>query len=67
MSRPSSAEVAAWVEASCTAQGVPVRIGDRRVVGRVVALLGGGVGDPAGKRSADGSPTPPTRKARRAS
>jgi hypothetical protein len=34
------AEVAAWVEASCAAQGVPVRVSDRRVLGEIAELLG---------------------------
>ena len=36
--------VAAWVAASCQAQGVPVAVSDPEVVRRVVTLLGGPVG-----------------------
>lgn len=32
--------LAAWVEASCAAQGVPVKVADPTVVSRVGALLG---------------------------
>ena len=35
-------EVKRWVEASCTAQGVPVKVTDRLVVRRVGMLLGAG-------------------------
>jgi hypothetical protein len=34
-------EVAAWVEASCAAQGVPVKVTDPAVVRSVCVLLGG--------------------------
>ncbi|GAA4126876.1 hypothetical protein GCM10022215_36930 [Nocardioides fonticola] len=64
---PDRAAIAAWVEASCRAQGVEVRIGDRRVVAQVAVLLGNGVGDPNGKRSADGAPTPDRGEVRHAS
>jgi len=33
-------EVLAWVEASCAAQGIPLRVSDRRVLGKVAELLG---------------------------
>jgi hypothetical protein len=32
--------VLVWVEASCAAQGVPLRVSDRRVLGEVAELLG---------------------------
>jgi hypothetical protein len=32
-------QVAEWLAASCAAQGVPVRVRDPRVLGRVAALL----------------------------
>lgn len=35
-------EVKRWVEASCTAQGVPVKVTDRLVMRRVGMLLGAG-------------------------
>ena len=38
----SPQEVAAFVEASCRRQGVPVKVTDAAVVGRVSALLRGG-------------------------
>lgn len=40
----SGEALAAWVEASCEAQGVPVKVTDAGAVDRVVVLLGGGVG-----------------------
>lgn len=50
----SPADLAAFVEASCLRQGVPVRVTDAAVVARVVALLGVGV---AGrKRSGTAAP-----------
>jgi hypothetical protein len=42
------AEVAAWVQASCQAQGVPVHVTDTAVLRDVAALLG------AGSRSGSG-------------
>lgn len=55
--------VRAWLEASCTAQGVPVVVEDVVALRRVSALLGGGTaGDPGGKRSAPGAPTPDRRR-----
>lgn len=36
--------LAAWVEASCAAQGVPVRVTDPGVIARVGVLLGGAPG-----------------------
>jgi hypothetical protein len=38
-------EVLAWVEASCAAQGVPVPVSDRRVLGEVAELLARGRGN----------------------
>jgi len=35
----TAAEVAAWVERSCEAQGVPVRVRDRLVIARVATLM----------------------------
>lgn len=46
-------ELAAWVEASCAAQGVPVKVTDAAVVRRVGMLLGAG---------ADGSRAPAERE-----
>ncbi len=37
----SGAEVAAWVAASCAAQGVPVKVTDTGIVRDVCVLLGG--------------------------
>lgn len=36
--------LAAWVEASCAAQGLPVKVTDAGAVARVVTLLGGPLG-----------------------
>ncbi len=33
------AEVAAWVRASCEAQGLPAQVSDRRVLGEIAELL----------------------------
>lgn len=44
-------EVENWVRASCLAQGVPVKVADPVLVGRVGALLGVG---PGGRVAADG-------------
>ncbi len=44
LSHLSAEEVAALVEASCAAQGVPVKITDPTLVRQVGALLGGRVG-----------------------
>jgi hypothetical protein len=44
-------EVENWVRASCAAQGVPVKVADPIVVGRVGALLGV---DPGVRVAADG-------------
>lgn len=40
MGRLSDAELAAWVSASCRAQGVPVKVTDSAVVRDVCVLLG---------------------------
>jgi hypothetical protein len=37
-------EVENWVRASCAAQGVPVKVADPVLVGRIGALLGAGSG-----------------------
>lgn len=39
-------EFLCWVEASCRASGVPVRVADARVVRDVAVLLTGAVGVP---------------------
>lgn len=44
LSHLSAEEVAALVEASCAAQGVPAKVTDPSLVRRVGALLGGPVG-----------------------
>lgn len=46
------AEVAAWVEASCEAQGLPARVSDRRVLGEIAELLLGDRGRVADERRA---------------
>jgi hypothetical protein len=53
LSQVPAEELAAWVEASCRAQGVPSRFSDPLVIDRVVTLLGGGRDrdrDPQAKR-----------------
>jgi hypothetical protein len=42
-------EVAAWVQASCQAQGVPVHVTDTVVLRDVAALLGAGSGSGSGQ------------------
>jgi len=37
---PDPEVVRAWLERTCAAQGVPVKVSDPRIVARVVALLG---------------------------
>lgn len=60
-------QLAAWVEASCAAQGVPTQVTDSVVVRRVVVLMGGGAGPSAsasaerGARTADALSKPPNR------
>jgi hypothetical protein len=44
LSHLSAEQVAAWVAASCAAQGLPVRVSDPVVVRQVGALLGAGSG-----------------------
>ena len=44
--------VAAWVQASCARQGVPIKVTDPGVVARVAVLLGSAGGAGARKRSA---------------
>lgn len=54
-------EVENWVRASCAAQGVPVKVADPVLVGRVGALLGVGPGVRAaadGRRAASGASAP---------
>jgi hypothetical protein len=54
-------EVENWVRASCLAQGVPVKVADPVLVGRVGALLGVGSGVRAaadGRRAASGASAP---------
>ena len=46
MARLSGEELAAWVTASCARSGVPVRVTDQAVLGRVVVLLQGREGRP---------------------
>lgn len=47
LSSLSANEVAAWVAASCAAQGVPIKVTDPTVIRRVGALLG--AAEPAGR------------------
>ena len=42
MGRLTDSEVAAWVAASCAAQGLPVKVTDVATVSDVCVLLGGG-------------------------
>ncbi|GAB2767856.1 hypothetical protein GCM10027020_20870 [Nocardioides salsibiostraticola] len=52
LSHLTDEELAAWVTASCEAQGVPVRVTDPTVVRRVGTLLGAATaGTRARKRS----------------
>ncbi len=44
-------QLAAWVEASCAAQGVPARVSDPAVLRRVGVLLGGLLGGLRGEGS----------------
>ena len=59
MARLSRDEVAAWVSASCAAQGVSVFVTDPTVLGRVGSLLGGRPGAPARRASAEEAPRLP--------
>lgn len=54
----SGEAVAAWVEASCADQGVPVKVTDPAALRRVSVLLGGraATGAPAPVRPADSEP-----------
>lgn len=56
MGRLSAEELAAWVEASCVAQGVPVKVTDPAVVRRVCALLNAGAAGPQAPRRRRGPP-----------
>lgn len=63
MARLTDEEVAAFVAASCRAQGVPVKVTDPLVLGEVAVLLGGrgrADGDPRQRVPAGG----PVRAAR---
>ena len=54
-------EVEEWTRASCVAQGVPVKVADPVLVGRVGALLGVGSGVRVaadGRRAASGASAP---------
>ena len=50
MGRVSAEAVRAWVEASCLAQGLTVKVVDAAVVSRVEVLLTGRTGRPAAAR-----------------
>ncbi|MHB1166467.1 MAG: hypothetical protein ACYC90_14130 [Candidatus Nanopelagicales bacterium] len=52
-------ELAAWVEASCAAQGVPARVTDVHVVREVAVLLGGPVRAGSGSAGATVDRTSP--------
>ena len=55
MARLTGDGLRAWVEASCSAQGVPVKVTDPMVVARVgVLLTGKGSAPPQAKRGGDG-------------
>lgn len=55
----SPEQVAAWLAASCQAQGVPVVVTDARVLGQVAALLTPAAGGPAAARQrGKGRPAP---------
>lgn len=51
MGRLSDEQLAAWVVASCQAQGVPVKVSEGRVVEQVRVLLTGQVGRTAPART----------------
>lgn len=63
MKAPDPEVVRAWLERSCAAQGVPVKIADPRVIARVVTLLGQASRHSASMRS--GSKVVRPRTARR--
>lgn len=62
MGRLSPERVAAWVLASCQAQGVPLKVTDRTVVEQVSSLFGGASGRtaPARQRGEGAPQAPPT-------
>ena len=62
----SAEQLAAWVTASCQAQGVPVKVSDRRAVEQVRVLLTGQAGRTAparqrGRSAPVGRSQPPDR------
>jgi hypothetical protein len=63
LSHLPAGELAAWVEASCAAQGLPARVTDGLVLRQVVVLLGGAAEGPrALQRSASARPAAPRSK-----
>ena len=56
--RLSDAELLAWVEASCKAQGVPVKVTDPGIVRDICALLGAGAADDGRARQRRRRPVP---------
>ena len=58
MGRLIGAELAAWVTASCLAQGVPTKVTDPHVLSHVGTLLTGRAGRTAPARSAGGAHRP---------
>ena len=60
VARLTDDQVAAFVTASCAAQGVPVKVTDSKVLGDVVVLLGGG-----GRSDGPASEAGPGRRAGR--
>jgi len=58
-------EVKQWVEASCAAQGVPVKVSDAMVVRRVGMLLGAG-SDAVGRADAGRAQAAPAARTPRA-
>ncbi len=65
MARLTDEDLFAFVEASCRAQGIPVKVTDAKVVGEVAALIRAGTGRSVSRAS--GSPTAgpgPVRAAR---
>ena len=61
MGRLTGAELAAWVTASCLAQGVPTKVTDPHVLSHVGTLLTGRAGRTAPARSAGGAHRPAGR------